>query len=70
MFCHKITNSDKIDSSKAVSYEPEHFIRCHSKDNDSTDVKTPIWGVMFEPDPDDDSKASSHVATCGDNTDY
>jgi hypothetical protein len=47
------------------NYDPVHFIRSHSKNNDPADIQTQIWEVVFEPDPKDNSKTTSHVATCG-----
>ena len=62
---YKRTNENKVDVSEGINYSAVHFIRCHSKNNDPTDVKTQIWGVMFEPHPDDNNKTTHHVATCG-----
>ena len=68
MIRHKISNGDTIENSESISYSPVHFIRCHSKHNDPTDVQTEIWGAMFEPDPDDNNKTTVNVATCGGNS--
>lgn len=51
-----------------LSYDPVHFIRSHSKNNDPADIQTQIWEVVFEPDPKDPSKTTSKVATCGGNS--
>ncbi|XP_040567985.1 leucine-rich repeat and WD repeat-containing protein 1 [Lepeophtheirus salmonis] len=51
-----------------ISYEPVHFIRSHSKNNDPADIKTQIWEVVFEPDPNYPNKTTSLVATCGGNS--
>ncbi|CAB4054317.1 unnamed protein product [Lepeophtheirus salmonis] len=45
-----------------ISYEPVHFIRSHSKNNDPADIKTQIWEVVFEPDPNYPNKTTSLVA--------
>lgn len=50
------------------NYDPVHFIRSHSKNNDPADIQTQIWEVVFEPDPLDSSKTTSRVATCGGNS--
>jgi len=55
-------------SSESFNYDPVHFIRSHSKLNDPADVQTQIWEVVFEPDPSDNSKTLSNVATCGGNS--
>lgn len=55
-------------SSESFNYDPVHFIRSHSKNNDPADVQTQIWEVVFEPDPQDSSKTLSNVATCGGNS--
>jgi len=53
---------------ESFNYDPVHFIRSHSKNNDPADVQTQIWEVVFEPDPNDPSKTLSNVATCGGNS--
>jgi hypothetical protein len=53
---------------EVLNYDPVHFIRSHSKNNDPADIQTQIWEVVFEPDPEDPSKTTSHVATCGGNS--
>ena len=52
----------------SLSFDPVHFIRSHSKNNDPADIQTQIWEVVFEPDPEDASKTTSNVATCGGNS--
>jgi len=49
-------------------YDPVHFIRSHSKNNDPADIQTQIWEVVFEPDAEDCNKTTSKVATCGGNS--
>merc|ERR1719371_95058 len=56
------------DSKDNFNYDPVHFIRSHSKNNDPADIQTQIWEVVFEPDPLDPSKTTSRVATCGGNS--
>merc|ERR1712055_655408 len=56
------------DQKDNFNYDPVHFIRSHSKLNDPADVQTQIWEVVFEPDPSDNSKTLSNVATCGGNS--
>ena len=51
-----------------MSYDPMHFIRSHSKNNDPADIQTQIWEVVFEPDPQNPEKTTSRVATCGGNS--
>ncbi len=51
-----------------LNYDPMHFIRSHSKNNDPADVQTQIWEVVFEPDPLDTSKTTTKIATCGGNS--
>lgn len=58
----------KPDQGQAFNFDPVHFIRSHSKNNDPADIQTQIWEVVFEPDPEDPNKTSSHVATCGGNS--
>jgi hypothetical protein len=53
---------------ESLTYDPVHFIRSHSKNNDPADIQTQIWEVVFEPDPKDQSKTTSRVATCGGNS--
>jgi len=68
----KKVKSDKKDdeggSKESFNYDPVHFIRSHSKNNDPADIQTQIWEVVFEPDPKDPAKTTSHVATCGGNS--
>ena len=63
----KKVKSDKKDEEGGTNYDPVHFIRSHSKNNDPADIQTQIWEVVFEPDPQDPAKTTSHVATCGGN---
>jgi len=58
----------KNEQVESWNYDPVHFIRSHSKNNDPADVQTQIWEVVFEPDPLDSSKTLSNVATCGGNS--
>ncbi len=53
---------------EVLNYDPMHFIRSHSKNNDPADIQTQIWEVVFEPDPDNPEKTTSKVATCGGNS--
>ena len=53
---------------EALTYDPIHFIRSHSKNNDPADIQTQIWEVVFEPDPKDAEKTTTLVATCGGNS--
>ena len=68
----KKAKSDKKDdeggAKESFNYDPVHFIRSHSKNNDPADIQTQIWEVVFEPDPQDPAKTTSHVATCGGNS--
>lgn len=57
-----------LESSESLSYDPMHFIRSHSKNNDPADIQTQIWEVVFEPDPQFPEKTTSRVATCGGNS--
>ena len=45
----KDTKKVKIDGSdyKNFNYDPVHFIRSHSKNNDPADIQTQIWEVGF-----------------------
>ena len=71
-------NSEKTSSSakkqkvnsevETLTFDPVHFIRSHSKNNDPADIQTQIWEVVFEPDPRDPLKTTSKVATCGGNS--
>lgn len=56
------------DNSDGFNYDPMHFIRSHSKNNDPADIQTQIWEVVFEPDPQNSEKTTSRVATCGGNS--
>jgi len=58
----------EADQTESFVYDPVHFIRSHSKNNDPADIQTQIWEVVFEPDPNDATKTTSHVATCGGNS--
>lgn len=53
---------------ESLSYDPVHFIRSHSKNNDPADIQTQIWEVVFEPDPLNPAKTTDKVATCGGNS--
>ncbi|KAK7869706.1 hypothetical protein R5R35_011776 [Gryllus longicercus] len=46
----------------AFDFDPIHFLRCHSSNNDDADVKTQVWHCVFEPNNSDT------VATCGGNS--
>ena len=59
---------EAIDAEDNCKYSPVHFLRIHSKSNDPTDIQSPVWEVMFEPDPMDPSKTTNLVATCGGNS--
>lgn len=59
---------DNAIATDSLTYDPVHFIRSHSKNNDPADIQTQIWEVVFEPDPNDPSKTTSKVATCGGNS--
>ena len=61
-------NSDSETGGGPMTFDPVHFIRSHSKNNDPADIQTQIWEVVFEPDPLDPSKTTSKVATCGGNS--
>lgn len=56
------------EDSDGFNYDPMHFIRSHSKNNDPADIQTQIWEVVFEPDPNCPEKTTSKVATCGGNS--
>jgi len=56
------------ETTESLTYDPVHFIRSHSKNNDPADIQTQIWEVVFEPDPKDSTKTTSKVATCGGNS--
>jgi len=62
------TPAKKGEEEESFTYDPVHFVRSHSKKDDPADTTTQIWEVVFEPDPEDISKTTSHVATCGGNT--
>jgi len=65
----KLKSSDpNSDASGHLTFDPVHFIRSHSKNNDPADIQTQIWEVVFEPDPLDPLKTTSKVATCGGNS--
>ena len=32
----------------SLEYKPTHFMRAHSKNNNPSDISTPIWEVVFE----------------------
>ena len=58
--------TEEIES--GFAYDPMHFIRSHSKNNDPADVSTQIWEVVFEPDPNNPAQTTTKVATCGGNS--
>jgi len=62
------TTDGNANATDSLAYDPVHFIRSHSKNNDPADIQTQIWEVVFEPDPKDPSKTTSKVATCGGNS--
>ena len=62
----KICKRDKV-ILESLTFAPKHYIRAHSKTK-KVDDKTQVWDVVFEPDPDDASKTTSNVATCGGNS--
>uniref|UniRef100_A0A1B6KS80 Leucine-rich repeat and WD repeat-containing protein 1 WD domain-containing protein n=1 Tax=Graphocephala atropunctata TaxID=36148 RepID=A0A1B6KS80_9HEMI len=51
-----------------LDYDPVHFLRCHSKKNDASDVQTQVWQCAFEPNIKEKQKTTSMVATCGGNS--
>lgn len=64
----KNSYEEAIDGEENCKYTPLHFLRLHSKSNDPTDIQSPVWDVVFEPDPNDPSKTTNVVATCGGNS--
>ena len=44
----KKAKSDKKDdgAKESFNYDPVHFIRSHSKNNDPADIQTQIWEVL------------------------
>ena len=64
----KRRHTDAGDSADGFNYDPMHFIRSHSKNNDPADIQTQIWEVVFEPDPHHADRTTSQVATCGGNS--
>jgi len=64
----KRIKGDPDNAAEPLAFDPVHFIRSHSKNNDPADIQTQIWEVVFEPDPNDSSKTTSKVATCGGNS--
>ena len=65
----KICKRDKA-ILESVTFAPAHYIRVHSKHRhlEGLNDKTQVWDVVFEPDPQDASKTTSNVATCGGNS--
>ncbi|PAA48055.1 hypothetical protein BOX15_Mlig008621g5 [Macrostomum lignano] len=58
------------DVSDKYRYQPVHFIRCHSKDNNPMDAETKVWRCAFEPAIGSSGEAmpdgtTTIVATCG-----
>ncbi|XP_039612549.1 leucine-rich repeat and WD repeat-containing protein 1 [Polypterus senegalus] len=55
----------------SITWEPIHFLQCHSNMNSPKDLKTQLWACAFEPVLDTPSKtvlngtSSQTVATCG-----
>ena len=64
----KVATGNEASDGEALTYDPIHFIRSHSKNNDPADIQTQIWEVVFEPDPHDAEKTTTLVATCGGNS--
>ena len=62
------SKKQRKEESNPLAFDPVHFIRSHSKNNDPADIQTQIWDVVFEPDPNDRDKTTSKVATCGGNS--
>ncbi|KAK8732175.1 hypothetical protein OTU49_007220 [Cherax quadricarinatus] len=54
---------EKID--QPPDFQPQYFLRTHSKNNDPADVQTQIWQCSFEPDPLNTTSMTNVVATCG-----
>ncbi|XP_067012894.1 leucine-rich repeat and WD repeat-containing protein 1 [Anabrus simplex] len=55
-------------STSQLDYDPVHFLRCHSRNNDVADVQTQVWQCAFEPDPYRQYRTTDIVATCGGNS--
>ncbi|KAJ9589710.1 hypothetical protein L9F63_017082 [Diploptera punctata] len=51
-----------------LNYEPTHFLRCHSRNNDPADIRTQVWLCAFEPNPEDPQKTTRRFATCAGNS--
>eukprot|EP00095_Tigriopus_kingsejongensis_P006498 maker-scaffold676_size113663-snap-gene-0.33 protein:Tk06498 transcript:maker-scaffold676_size113663-snap-gene-0.33-mRNA-1 annotation:"leucine-rich repeat and wd repeat-containing protein 1" len=64
----KLKTDDSTSTGEVLAYEPVHFIRSHSKNNDPADIQTQIWEVVFEPDAQNSDKTTTLVATCGGNS--
>ena len=41
------TDDSAVGGSKSFNYDPVHFIRSHSKNNDPADIQTQIWEVCW-----------------------
>ena len=63
----KICKRDKA-ILESLTFAPAYYIRAHSMTRKGVDDKTQVWDVVFEPDPEDSSKTTSNVATCGGNS--
>jgi len=58
--------SESILRKQQNTYLPVKFLQCHgSSDEGSDDFQTQIWCCSFEPDPNDSTKTTNMVATCG-----
>ena len=43
----KTDSESGVSGSKTFNYDPVHFIRSHSKNNDPADIQTQIWEVRL-----------------------
>lgn len=60
-----LPNISKLSVDIGTNLKLEYLLRTHSKNNDRNDCHTQVWMCAFEPDPQDPSKTTSIVATCG-----
>ena len=42
------TDDSAVGGPKSFNYDPVHFIRSHSKNNDPADIQTQIWEVCWK----------------------
>ncbi|XP_046556812.1 leucine-rich repeat and WD repeat-containing protein 1-like [Haliotis rubra] len=59
--------SGKTELPPVSDFEPVHFVRCHSADNDPNNNVAKVWRCAFEPVKGKPNESGHILATCGSN---